>query len=89
MCEGASNQTTDKNSTAPGPRPPPLLKFLDPPLMGPGSLLRSENLTVTVFSERNKDMILMRFGILAIFSISLSWKPLSMYVKCEVWLWST
>ena len=38
--------------------------------MGPGSLLRSEILTVAVFSERNKDMILMRLGILTIFSIS-------------------
>ena len=35
--------------------------------MGPGSLLRSENLTVAVFSERNKDMILLRLGTLAIF----------------------
>ena len=33
MCEGAPNQTPDhKNSTATGPRPP-VLKFLDPPLM--------------------------------------------------------
>ena len=33
MCEGAPNQTLDhKNSTAPGPRPP-VLKFLDPPLL--------------------------------------------------------
>ena len=31
MCERASKQTPDKNSTAPGPRTP-VFKFLDPPL---------------------------------------------------------
>ena len=33
MCEGASKQSPDhKNYTTPGPRPP-VLKFLDPPLI--------------------------------------------------------
>ena len=32
MCEGASKKTRSKNSTAPGPRTSPVLKFLDWPL---------------------------------------------------------
>ena len=39
MCEGGIKTTLDpKNSTAPGPRPP-VLKFLDPPLIGTSFLL--------------------------------------------------
>ena len=34
MCEGASKQSQDlKYYTAPGTRPPPVYKFLEPPLI--------------------------------------------------------
>ena len=43
MCEGASKQSPDlTNYTATGPRPP-VLKFLDPPLVADGRELRFIN----------------------------------------------
>ena len=45
MREGASEQSSDlKNYTAPGPRPP-VLKFLDPPLIGANTIAQLENMT--------------------------------------------